>query len=69
MTTVEATSEIFWTAFHALPKKERVAVVERMLKDREFVEDLVDAVTYDQRVNEPSRSIDEYLADRKRKGK
>jgi hypothetical protein len=28
MNAPEATAEIFWTAFRALPKKERVAVVE-----------------------------------------
>ena len=40
MTTVEATSEVFWTAFRVLPKKERNAVVEKMLRDKEFIEDL-----------------------------
>lgn len=67
MTTAEATSEVFWTAFRALPKKEREAVVEKMLKDKEFVEDLIDIVIIEQRSKEPSRSLDEYLADRKRK--
>lgn len=68
MTTAEATSEVFWTAFQALPKKEREAVVEKMLKDKEFREDLIDIVIIEQRSKEPSRSLDEYLADRKRKG-
>jgi len=30
MTTAEATSEVFWTAFRALPKKAREAVKEKM---------------------------------------
>jgi len=68
MTTAEATSEVFWTAFRALPKKEREAVVGKMLKDKEFREDLIDIVIIEQRRKEPSRSLDEYLADRKRKG-
>jgi len=62
MTTAEATSEVFWTAFRALPKKERGAVIEKLLKDREFVEDLIDTVLIEQRRKEPSRSLDEYLA-------
>jgi hypothetical protein len=68
MTTVEATSEVFWTAFRALPKKQRGAVIEKLLKDKEFMEDLIDTVIIEQRRREPSRSLDEYLADSKRKG-
>lgn len=67
MTTIEATSEVFWTAFRALPKKERAAVVEKMLRDKEFVEDLIDIVIIEQRRKEPSRTLDEYLADRRKK--
>jgi len=69
MTTTEATSEVFLTAFRALPKKEREAVMEKMLKDKEFIEDLIDIVIIEQRRKESSRSLDEYLADRKKKGK
>jgi len=69
MTAVEATSEVFWIAFRALPKKEREAVVEKILKDKEFMEDLIDIVIIEQRRKEPSRSLDEYLAERRRKGK
>ncbi len=69
MTTVstkEATSEVFLTAFRALPKKEREAVIEKMLRDKEFIEDMIDIVIIEQRRKEPSRSLDEYLAGRKR---
>ena len=68
MATTEATAETFWTAFRALPKKEREGVVEKMLKDKEFVEDLIDIVIIEQRRKEPSRSLDEYLANRRKKG-
>ena len=68
MTTAEATSEIFLTAFRALPKKTREAVVGKMLCDKEFLEDLIDTVIVEQRRNEPSRRLDEYLADRNKKG-
>ena len=67
MTTAQATSEVFWTAFRALPKKERTAVIEKMLGDREFVEDLIDTVIIEQRRREPSRGMDEYLSERKRR--
>ena len=67
MTTTEATAEVFWSAFRSLPKKEREAVVEKLLKDKEFMEELIDIVIFEQRRNEPSRSLDEYLADRGKK--
>lgn len=67
MTITEATAEVFWTAFRALPKKERGAIVEKLLRDREFVEDLIDVVILEQRQKEPSRPLDEYLADRRKK--
>ena len=69
MTTPEATSEVFWIAFRALPKKAREAVVEKLLKDKEFMEDLVDIVILEQRSKEPSRSLDEYLAEKRKKGR
>ena len=59
MTTTEATAEVFWTAFRALSKKERAAIVERLLKDEEFMEDLMDIAILEERKNEPSRSLDE----------
>ena len=69
MNTVEATSDVFLTAFRALPKKAREAVVEKMLSDEEFLEDLIDTVIIEQRRKEPSRNLDEYLAHRRKKGK
>jgi hypothetical protein len=69
MTNVEATSEVFLTAFRALPKKAREAVVEKMLSDKEFLEDLIDTVIIEQRRREPSRNLDQYIADRRKKGR
>jgi hypothetical protein len=60
MTATEATAEVFWTAFRSLSKKEREAVVERLLRDSDFMEDLIDVVILEQRKNETSRSLDEY---------
>ena len=67
MTTIDATSEVFMTAFRALPKKTREAVVDKMLSDKEFREDLMDAATIKQRRREPSRPLHEYLSDRRKK--
>jgi hypothetical protein len=67
MTTVEATAEVFWTAFQALSKKERDAVVARFLKEKNFREDLIDVAILEERQREPSRSLDEYLSARKKK--
>jgi hypothetical protein len=67
MTTVEATAEVFWTAFQALSKKEREAVVARFLKEKNFREDLIDVAILEERQREPSRSLDEYLSSRKKK--
>jgi hypothetical protein len=67
MTTTEATAEVFWTAFRALPKKEREAVIEKLLSDKDFMEDLIDMVILEQRQKESSRSLDEYLVDRSKK--
>lgn len=69
MTTIEATSEVFMTAFRALPKRVRETVFAKLLNDKEFLEDLIDTVIIRQRRNEPSRSLEEYLSDRKRKGR
>ena len=67
MTTTEATAEVFWTAFQALSKKEREAVVARFLKEKNFREDLIDVAILEERQREPSRSLDEYLTARKKK--
>jgi len=69
MSSIEATSEVFVTAFRALPKKVREAVVEKMLSDKEFMEDLLDTVIIEKRRKERSRDLDEYLAERRKKGK
>ncbi len=67
MTVKGAIAEVFWTAFRALPKKEREAVLEKFLKNREFMEDLIDIATIKQRKKEPSRPLEEYLAERRKK--
>jgi len=63
MTTIDAASEVFMTAFRALPKKAREMVVDKMLSDREFREDLMDAAIIDQRRKEPSRPLEQFRAE------
>ena len=64
MITEEAKAEVFWLAFKGLPKKEQQMVVQKLLQDREFVEDLMDIALIEQRRSEPSRPLEEYLAEK-----
>ncbi|MBF0258179.1 MAG: hypothetical protein HQK62_04960 [Desulfamplus sp.] len=67
ITSVDATAEIFCTAFNALSKKEKRAVINKLFQHKEFYEDFIDISIMEQRKNEPSRSLDSYLAERKKK--
>jgi len=66
MIAEEAKAEVFWLAFKGLPRKEQQLVVQKLLQDREFIEDLLDIAIIEQRRSEPSRPLEEYLADRER---
>lgn len=68
MGAAQAKAEVFWMAFKGLPKKERESVIERLLKDKEFMEDLIDLATLRQCRKEPSRPLQDYLAERKTRG-
>jgi hypothetical protein len=67
MATQIVTAEAFWMAFQALSTPERRAVVERLLQDRDFREDLIDIALIEERRSEPSRTLREYLAERQYK--
>ena len=69
MTAAAATAEVFWTAFRSLPRAERRAVIEKLLTDRRFREDLIDAAIVEQRRKEPARPLREYLAVRPRRAR
>lgn len=62
----EAKAEVFWLAFKGLPRKEQQLIVQKLLQDREFTEDLLDIAIIEQRRSEPSRPLAEYLADKGR---
>ena len=42
MTTKQATAEVFFTAFRALPKQEQNAFLFTIIKDHSFRKDLID---------------------------
>jgi len=60
MVPEEAKAEVFWLAFKGLPKKERQLVVQKLLQDPEFAEDLLDIALIEQRRSEPFRPLEEY---------
>ncbi len=64
MNTNEAKAENFWLAFKSLSKRDQQAIVERLLTEKDFREDLIDISTIEQRRNEPSRPLGDYLAER-----
>jgi hypothetical protein len=66
MITEAAKAGVFWLAFKGLPKKEQHLVVQKLLQDREFIEDLMDIALIEQRRSEPSRPLEAYLADQER---
>jgi hypothetical protein len=64
MTTSQATAEVFATAFRALPKKERQAVLALIADDEEVREDILDLAVLAQRRDEPSRPFRDFLAEK-----
>ncbi len=66
MSVTEAKADVFWMAFKSLPKKEKQSVIERLLKDTEFMEDLIDIAIIEQRREEPSRLLENYLSEREK---
>jgi hypothetical protein len=67
MTQPQATAEVFWTAFQAMKPSEREAFIGKLMKDKRLAEDLRYAAIIEQRRNEPTISLDEYVAKRNKK--
>jgi len=65
MPSTQANADVFWLAFQALSKKERETVVERLLQDREFREDVIDLALLEKRQKEPARKLGDYLSARR----
>ena len=63
MTASHATAEVFVTAFRALPKKERQAVLALITDDEQLREDILDLAVLAQRRDELSRPFCDFLAE------
>lgn len=67
MTKTEATAEVFWTAFKGLPRKEQQAVLQRVLRDKELRQELMDLAVINSRRAEPARLLRDYVKDSRRR--
>jgi hypothetical protein len=61
MSAAEATAEVFVTAFKSLNRRQREAVLERMLADEELSEDVADTLALEARRHEPRHSFRQTL--------
>ena len=61
MSASEATAEVFVTAFKALKRRERQAILEKLLCDASLGEDLADAVALELRRHQPRQPLREVL--------
>ncbi len=62
----EATAEVFWTAFNVMPADARDKFMQKVVADpslREDLEDLLDLEVATERSTEPTRPLDEVLAE------
>ncbi len=64
MTATEATAEVFWTAFQALPPAARQAVIARLVRDEDLRCDLLDLVCIEERRGDVERPLSDYVPDR-----
>ncbi len=63
MSATEATAEIFVTAFKALKRKEREAVLQKLVTDAELAEDLADSLALEARRDQPHIPLRDVLKD------
>ena len=63
MRTINATAEVFWTAFKVLPQAEQQAFLRRVIKDENMRRDLVDLALIEERRDEPARPLRDFLAE------
>lgn len=64
---IRETADTVYATFRRLKAKEREAVIERLLQDRQFRDDLLDIATIEQRRGESGRPLRDYIASRKGK--
>jgi len=65
MSATEATAEVFLTAFKALKRREREAVLEKLVSDAQLAEDLADTLALEARRHQPHQPIRDALKDLK----
>ena len=61
MSATEATAEVFVTAFKSLKRREREAVLDRILADKTLAEDLADTLELESRRHQPRQSFRQVL--------
>jgi len=61
MSAIEATAEVFVTAFKSLKPRQREAVLERMLTDDELSADIADTLTLEARRHQPRQPFRQAL--------
>ena len=65
MSAMEATAEVFVTAFKSLKRPQREAVLERMLTDEKLSEDLADTLALEARRHQPRQPFRQALKELK----
>ena len=65
MSAIEATAEVFVTAFKSLKPRQREAVLTRMLTDVELSDDIVDTLALEARRHQPRQSFRQALKELK----
>jgi hypothetical protein len=65
MSATEATAEVFVTAFKALKRREREAVLERLVSDSKLAEDLADTLALEARRHQPRQPLRDALKELK----
>jgi hypothetical protein len=63
VSATEATAEVFVTAFKALKRKERDAVLRKLVADAELADDLADTLALEARRSQPRTSLRSALKD------
>ena len=61
MSVTEATAEIFFTAFKALKRREREAVLQKLVADVELADDLADTLALEARRQQPHSPLRDVL--------
>lgn len=63
MSATEATSEVFVTAFKALKRKQREAVLQKLVADADLAEDLADSLALEARRHQSHARLRDVLKD------